>query len=150
MRRSPWKDFLDDNVAKPWSIDNNILNTSLSVDKFDVSKNGKSIVNGYEKTVLTQNLKRSGRYVKKTKIDLRSMKTGLMTLADTENDLSRQQMEPTDLAFSISKFFDKKLKSKSAPLNIYLTKCPCRKCHTFRRINRPTVNKESSIQYIRR
>lgn len=80
-----------------------------------------------EKSLLAQNLTKE-HSAGKARIDMESINDTLL------------QAETTDLAFSISKFFDKKLKPGTEPLNIYLTKCPCRRCQTLRRINRFTSN----------
>lgn len=96
------------------------------------------MVNGYEKNILAQNLTKE-HSAGKARIDMESIKTRPMNETATKNDTSLQA-ETTDLAFFISKFFDKKLKPRTEPLNIYLTKCPCRRCQTLRRINRLTSN----------
>lgn len=132
-----WQDFLD-NIVKLKLINNNTILSGLSVDKSNVYKDGKSVVDGTEKNVITQNLAKE-HSVRKAGIDMEAVKTRVMNEAAIENDRSLLA-ETTDLAFYISKFFDKKLKSRTEPQRIYLTKCPCRRCQTVRRINRLSSN----------
>lgn len=130
MRKNHWKDFVD-NTVKPTFIKNtNNINTFF-VDKGEIFSN---ILNGCEKNVKAQRLDKLEHPVEITRINVESA----MNEADIKNESSSLQIETTDIASSISKFFDKKPKSKSKPLGIYFTKCPCRRCQTLRRVNRLT------------
>lgn len=46
------------------------------------------------------------------------------------------QIACANLAFLISNVFDKKFNVKAKSVSIYLSKCPCQRCQTLRRINR--------------
>lgn len=130
-RRDHWRDFPDSTINLKF-INNNNISAKISVENSEILSNVKLIMNNDEKE---PNSTEPEHFVGMTG-NVESFKPHSMNKTTTENEKSLQ----TDLAFSISKLFDKKMKLRNKTLPIYLTKCPCRRCQTIRRINEFAVN----------